>query len=130
MRTRPLEERDLPILEAIYDKLDYSFDDGFPKFLSSEFEAVEVVVDDKDLPIMVCGAKKAVEMVMICDPYPHVTVRLRGIALLHETMRNMLHSLGYKEATSFVPPQIVNTHGRAMQKRFGWVPAWKGYRVI
>lgn len=129
MTTRPLEERDLPVLEEIYNKLPYKFDGGFPNFLSAEYEGAEVVVDVDDRPLMVVGAKRAVEMVMVCDPSRPVLIRLQGIALLHERMRGMLQALGYKEASSFIPPQIEKTHGRTMQRRFGWLPAWKGYRV-
>jgi hypothetical protein len=129
MTTRPLEERDLPILEGIYDRLPYRFDGGFPKFLSAEYEGAAVVVDVDDRPLMVVGAKRAVEMVMVCDPSRPVMVRLIGIGLLHTAMRAMLRALGYTEAASFVPPAIERTHGRTMQKRFGWIPAWKAYRV-
>jgi len=129
MTTRPLEERDIPALKAIYNDLNYKFDDGFPDFLSDAYEAAEVVVDASDVPIMVVGAKKAVEMVMICSPNPHVLVRLKGIALLHERMRFILRNLGYKDANSFIPPEIEKTHGRTMVKRFGWIPSWKGYTI-
>lgn len=129
MRSRPLEERDLPVLEEIYNRLPYKFDGGFPDFLSAEYEAAEVVVDADDRPLMVVGAKKAVEMVMVCDPSRPVLIRLQGIALLHERMRAMLRALGYGEASSFIPPEIEKTHGRTMERRFGWLPAWKGYRV-
>jgi hypothetical protein len=129
VRTRPLETRDLPFLEAIYRELPYRFDGGFPDFLGAEYEAAEVVVDVEDRPLMVCGAKKAIEMVMVCDPARPVLIRLAGIGLLHERMRAMLQALGYQEATSFVPPEIERTHGRTMAKRFGWLAAWKAYRV-
>lgn len=129
MRNRPLEERDLPVLQAIYDRLPYRFDDGFPDFLSEEYEAAEVVVDTDDRPLMVVGAKRAVEMVMICDPSRPVLVRIHGIAMLHAALRKMLRALGYREASSFIPPEIEKTHGRTMERRFGWQRAWKGYRV-
>lgn len=130
MTTRPLEARDLPALRAIYDRLGYKFDGGFPDFLGPEYEMAEVVVDADDRPLMVCGAKRAIEMVMVCDPDRPVLIRLTGIALLHERMRAVLHALGYTEASSFVPPELVRTHGRTMQKRFGWLEAWKAYRVL
>lgn len=129
MTTRPLQEKDLPVLREIYERLPYKFDEGFPDFLSAEYEAAEVVVDAGDRPLMVVGAKRAVEMVMICDPSRPVLIRLQGIALLHEGMRRILRALGYREASSFIPPGIEKTHGRTMQRRFGWQPAWKGYRV-
>lgn len=137
MRRRVLEERDLPVLREIYDKLPYKFTadpekpeaGGFPDFLSEEYVAADVVVDADDRPLMVVGAKRVVEMVMICDPSRHVLIRLQGIALLHDWMRILLRSLGYREASSFIPPEIEKTHGRTMERRFGWQRAWKGYRV-
>ena len=129
MTTRPLEERDLPILQSIYNGLDYAFDDGFPDFLSDQYEAAEVVVDANDVPLMVVGAKKAVEMVMICNPNPPVIMRMQGIALLHARMQEILSRLGYKDASASIPPSIVETHGRTMQKRFGWLKAWPTYRI-
>ncbi len=129
MHRRKFEKRDVEVLQAIYDGLDYQFDGGFPDFLSEEWLSVDVVVDATDCPFAVCGAKRAVEMVMVCDPRRPVMVRLRGIALLHEGMRAVLRFLGYREASAFIPPQIEKTHGRTMERRFGWLPAWKGYRV-
>jgi hypothetical protein len=129
VHSRPLEERDLPRLREIYERLPYKFDGGFPDFLSAEYESAEVVVDADDRPLMVAGAKRAIELVMICDPARPVLVRLHGIALLHERLRVLLERLGLREAGSFIPPQIEKTHGRTMERRFGWLPAWKGYRV-
>lgn len=116
-------------LKAIYDRLPYRFDDGFPDFLGPDYERADVVVDAEDRPLMVCGAKKAIELVMVADPARPVVVRLAAIALLHQGLRSALNALGFKEASSFVPPEIEKTHGRTMQKRFGWLPAWKAYRV-
>lgn len=129
MQIRLLEERDLPVLRAIYDRLPYAFDGGFPDFLSAEYVTAEVVVDANDRPLMVAGAKRAIELVMICDPSRPVVVRLRGIALLHGRLRTLLRRLWLQEAASFIPPGIETTHGRTMERRFGWLPAWKGYRV-
>lgn len=129
MTTRPLEARDLAVLRAIYDALPYSFDGGFPDFLSEEYAAAEVVVDAADRPLMVAALKRAVELVMVCDPGRPVVVRMSGIALLTTRLRVVLHGLGLREASSFVPPEIEKTHGRTMERRFGWLPSWKGYRV-
>lgn len=121
MRTRPLEERDLPILEAIYNKLELAFDDGFPKDLQQPF----VVVDEQDKPFLLAGVKMVPELVMICDQKPHVLVRLRAIALMHETLREKFP----KGAFAFVSPKFCGGFIATMRKRFGWQKTWEGYRV-
>lgn len=129
MKARPLEKRDLAVLREIYARLPYRFDDGFPDFLSRDYEAAEVVVDADDRPIAVCAAKRAIEMVVVCDPRRPVLIRLQAFALMHEGFRKLLRGLGFTEAFAFVPPGIEQTHGRTMQKRFGWLRAWAAYRI-
>jgi hypothetical protein len=121
MRTRPLEYRDLPILEAIYNELDLSFEDGFPRDLQHAF----VVVDDEDRPFMLAGVKMVPELVMICDQRPHVTVRLKAIALLHETLRERFPA----GAFCFVSPRFGKSFIATMVKRFKWQRTWEGFRV-
>jgi len=121
MTTRPLEARDLPILEAIYNELQLNFDDGFPKDLQHAF----VVVDEEDTPIMMCGVKMVPELVMICDRRPHVVVRLKGIALLHEALRKVFPS----GAFCFISPKFGIGFAATMMKRFGWQETWKAFKV-
>jgi hypothetical protein len=125
MTTRPLERRDLPILEAIYNELDLQFIDGFPKSL----EEAHVVVDESDRPFMLAGVKMVPELVMICDQRPHLAVRLEGITLLHRALREKLHKRGFKEAVSFVSPRFGSSFVSVMVKKFGWKRAWEAFRV-
>jgi hypothetical protein len=121
MTTRPLEPRDLPILEAIYNELALAFADGFPTGLEHAF----VVADEQDRPFMLAGVKMVPELVMICDQRPHVTIRLKGIALLHETLRKQVPS----GAFCFVSPAFSKSFVRTMMKRFKWKKTWEGFRV-
>jgi hypothetical protein len=125
MTIRPLEKRDIPILEAIYNELDLQFIDGFPKGL----EEAQVVVDDGDRPFMLAGVKMVPELVMICDQRPHLAIRLEGITLLHKALRDRLHKRGFKEAVSFVSPRFGSSFVSTMIKRYGWKRAWEAFRV-
>jgi hypothetical protein len=125
MTTRPLEPRDLPILEAIYNELDLAFTDGFPADLQDAY----VVVDEADQPFMLAGVKMVPELVMICDQRPHPVVRLQAIALLHDTLRNVLRAKGFTEAFSFISPRFGAAFAVTMEKRFGWQRTWEAFRV-
>ena len=122
MTTRPLEPRDLPILEAIYNELHLGFTEGFPKGLQDAF----VVVDEADRPFMLAGVKMVPELVMICDQRPHVAVRLRAIALMHETLRKRFP----QGAFAFISPHCGRSFAATMMKRFGWRKTWEGFKVV
>jgi hypothetical protein len=121
MTTRPLETRDLPILEAIYNEQNLAFEDGFP----ADLENAYVVVDEQDLPFMLTGVKMVPELVMICDQRPHVVVRLKAIALMHQVLREKFP----RGAFCFVSPKFNCGFIATMVKRFQWVKTWEGYRV-
>ena len=121
MTIRPLESRDVPILQALYNEQELAFMDGFPANLQDAF----VVVDEQDRPFLLCGVKMVPELVMICDQKPHVAVRLRAIALMHETLRERFP----KGACAFVSPRFCGGFLRTMRKRFGWVKTWEAWSV-
>jgi hypothetical protein len=122
-----MEERDIPAIREIYDAAGYDF----PSFDSPLIEAVDVVVDDSDVPFMAAAAKRGIEVILFCAPKgaTHPQVKLEGIRLLHESMRDKIVPKGYDEAYSFLPPEIVKSHGRHLQRIFGWVPCWKAYLI-
>jgi hypothetical protein len=121
MTTRPLESRDLPILEGIYNELNLAFDGGFPADLQHAF----VVVDEQDRPFMLTGVRMVPELVMICDRRPHIVVRLKAIALMHEVLRKVFPG----GAFCFISPQFGIGFAATMVKRFGWKKTWEGYKV-
>lgn len=122
MTTRPLELRDIPILEAIYNELELSFDDGFPVSLQNPF----VVVDEQDRPFMMAGVKMVPELIMICDQKPHIAVRLKAIALMHEVLREKFPA----GAFAFVSPKFKCGFIATMVKRFRWAKTWDAYKVV
>ena len=121
MTVRPFEPRDLPILEAIYNELDLSFEDGFPTGLRDVF----VVVDEADQPFMLAGVKMVPELVMVCDQRPHMAVRLKALALMHETLRKRFP----QGAFAFISPRCGRSFAATMVRRFGWRKTWEGFRV-
>lgn len=121
MTTRPLEPRDIPILQSIYNELDLSFEEGFPVGLKHPF----VVVDEQDKPFMMAGVKMVPELVMICDQRPHLAVRMKAIAIMHEKLREFYP----QGAFAFISPRFGFSFAQTMVKRFGWKRTWEGFKV-
>ena len=129
MRTRSVREDDLPTLKEIYDTAGYKFD--WPDLLSDEFLSVEVVVDERDRPLMAAAAKKSVELFLICAPGGnlHPAMKMKAIWLLHLALRDALTLLGFYEATAFLPPELEKNYGRHLQRKFSWLPTWKAFCI-
>lgn len=124
-----MESRDIPAIREIYDSAGYDF--PFPDLSSPLIESVDVVVSDFDTPIMAAAAKRGIEVILFCSSKSgmHPLVKLEGIRLLHESMRDTITARGYAEAYAFLPPQLENNYGRHLQRMFNWQPAWKAYVV-
>lgn len=125
MIVRPFKMEDWPVLKDIYDHSGYDF--PFPDNLEDYF----VVVDDTDTPIMGAGAKLVPEVTLLCAPFgaTHPLVKVKGIALLHDVLRDTLMAKGHKEAICSVPPKLEANYGRHLQRHFHWKESWKTFRI-
>jgi hypothetical protein len=125
VRVRDYKFGDLAILREIYDHAGYDF--KFPENLADFL----VVVDDDDVPMMAAGHRLVPEITLLCAPggATHPLVKLKGIALLHESLRDKLVRKGYSEAIASVPPELERSYGRHLQRHFQWQESWKTYRI-
>lgn len=125
-----MELRDIPAIEAIHALAGYKF--PLPNLLSPMIEGVEVVVDDADAPIMAAAAKRGVELYLFCPPGGpmHPAVKIEGVRMLHESLRNTIVQKGYSEGYAWVPPEIERSFGRKLRRLFGWDKAWSSYRIL
>jgi hypothetical protein len=127
MRTRPLKDSDVPVLRQMYEASGFGYQ--FPNFDSGMFEAVVVVADDNDQPIMAAAAERIVQLYLLRGEIAHPAAALHAIRLLHEALRPALKEKGYREAEAFLPPAIAKSFGRRLMRSFGWLKNWPSYCV-
>ena|SRR5271156_5675780 len=128
MIVRPYRSSDELALREIYESTDFH-QLPFPD-LSSQL-ATSVLDDGEGNPLM-CGYMRLVpEGTLICAPggKMHPLVKLRGIRMVHENLRDVLVGMGYSEAIASVPPQL---HGyrRHLQRHLNWQESWPTYRIL
>lgn len=125
MTTRPLRADDIPILRQFYSASGFAYD--FPDL--SRMEAVLVVADENDRPIMAVAAEKLVQLYLFIGQEGHPAAKLHGIRLLHSAMSQELIRLGYNGAEAFIPPSIASVFGRRLERTFGWVKNWRSWTI-
>ena len=125
-----MEARDIPAIEAIHAIAGYKF--ALPDLASPMIEGAEVVVDENDVPILAAVAKRGVEIYLFCPQGGplHPTVKIEGVRMLHEGLRDRIVAKGYTEAYSCVPPEIEKSWGRKLRRLFNWERAWASYRIL
>ena len=67
----------------------------------------EVIVDQHDVPVLAAVAKRGVETLSVLASPEwsiHPAVKIDGIRMLHESLRNTIVAKGYNEAYACVPP--------------------------
>lgn len=119
MTVRPYQPSDEAILRELHRGHEFQFPENLTDYL--------VVVDDFNCPIMAAGAKLVPEITLLCsrNGSTHPLVKLRGIALLHEGLRNKLGA-NHTEAFAFAETKAF---GRHLQRLFHWRETWKCFRV-
>jgi hypothetical protein len=125
VNVRPFLESDRAILAEIHAQAAYGF--PFPE----NIEEYVVAADGAGFPVMAAGAKLIPEVTLICAPggSTHPLIKLKAIALLHESIRDKLIAKGYSEAIATVPPNLV-AYQRHLQRHFRWQhESWPVFRV-
>ena len=132
MRTRDLEERDIPVLERLHQ--DSGFDYPFPQFfvngkLNSDFTHVQVLEDDDGTIINVMPGKKLIEMYFFLNPHwRNPRWRLEALRFAHEEMRKWLVLNGWPEVQCWPPPQVEKSFGKRLSTIFHWTKSrWQSY---
>lgn len=123
MTVRRLHETDLPILRAMAEASGYEY----PSDLSSpHIEAVLIVADDEDRPIMACAAERIVQLYLyVRDATPGA--KMAALRLLHKEMPEVLKAKGYTEAEAFIPPCVELQFSRRLERSFQWKPNWRSW---
>lgn len=132
MTVRPLKSSDVPILQEMARKSgfpypDFSSDQLGPARTCPNVEAVVVVADDDDRPIMACAAKKLVELYLWCGEFERPHAKVFALRMLHEEMAKILKAKGYSSAEAFLPPTLAQRFARRLGKTFGWRPNWPSW---
>lgn len=123
MRTRPLRESDIPLLRAMADASGFPY----PDLSAARLEAVLVVVDDEDRPVMACAAERLVQMYLWSGTFQRPLAKVFALRLLHEAMSQELRRLGYTSVEAFLPPSLAKRFARRLEKTFGWIRNWPSW---
>ena len=123
MRVRSLRLSDIPILQEMASASGFPY----PEIPSRMLEAVLVVVDDDDQPIMACACERIVQTYLWSGKLYRLHAQAFAIRLLTEEMRKILRRKGYNWAEAFVPPTIAGRFGRLLERKFGWVKNWPSW---
>lgn len=116
MIVRPYQPDDLPLLREMHSGHKFSFPLNIEDYL--------IVVDDLGRPILAAGAKLVPEITLLCAAAPHPLVKLRGISLLHQALRDKLGGK-FTEAHAFLEPDSEKAFSRHLQRIFHWRETWK-----
>jgi hypothetical protein len=121
---RSMTAQDVPILERLHATSGYTH--AFP---SGPIEDAVVIVDETDHPIMAAIAERTIQLNFICGKERPLAV-LHGLRLLHGALREALKPKGYRMADAWLPPEICESFGRLLGKRFGWAKnLWPSFSV-
>jgi hypothetical protein len=116
MTARPLEERDVPALEAIADANGYEYEN----LDSPHIAAVYVVEDDDGNIIAAASAKRIIELYLYMPQGGSAVTKLSALRMLHNKMATELRGFLYTEANIFLPPELEKGFGETLRKFFGW----------
>ncbi len=123
MTVRPIHESDFPALKAMADACGYPY----PELNSACLEAIRVVVDDEDRPVMAAAAERLVQIYLWSGEFRRPIAKVHALRLLHEEMALCLKQKGYTGAEAFLPPTLARRFGKRLEKTFGWVRNWPSW---
>jgi hypothetical protein len=121
MRVRSLKASDIPILKAMAEASGYPYPDP------CGLEAIQVVVDEGDRPLMAVGAERILQLYLWSGRFDRPLAKLHCLRLIHETMAIELRNLGYHSSEVFLPPAIADKFGARLERTFGWIKNWQSW---
>ncbi len=96
--------------------LDYKF----PDLSQPQFVDIEIAEED-GLIIGAIASRKTVETYLLIDPdWKTPGWRQEALMQLHLSAHGAVKALGFTDANAWVPPQVVKSFGRRLQRVFGW----------
>ena len=122
MTVRQMEPRDIPALNAMAEASGFPY----PALTDPMVETVFVVVDQDDVPLMGCAAKKLIETYLYSD-LRSPGVKIAAIRALHERMGAVLKEKGYNSVEAFLPPLVERRFGHRLATLFGWTRNWNSW---
>jgi hypothetical protein len=132
MQVRPLKPEDIPILKRWAEASGFPY----PELDHPHIEAVLVVADSEDRPIVSGTAKRLIEMYGHFDPEASPVILIKALGLLHEGMAATLREKGYNVCECFVPPAIEKTFGARLMRGirspgflWRWAKNWQSYTI-
>jgi len=125
MHVRALKQSDIPILRQMAEA------SGFPYPDPLKLEAVRVVADDEDRPLMAAGAERLIQAYLWCGDFQRPHAKVFALRMLHDDMVVRLRAKGWTEINCFLPPAKALQFGRRLERTFSWVRNWPSwYRKI
>lgn len=124
MTVRDFKRSDLPALQEMAEASGCPY----PECLDNPMiEAISVVVDEKDRPIMACAVERIIQGYLFTSNQGHPAMRLHAMRLLHQEMAGKLRSLGYNSCEAFLPPKLELSFGKRLERCFGWTKNWSSW---
>ena len=123
MITRTLKPSDIPILRSFADASGFPY----PDLAAAHMEAVVVVADDDDRPVMACAAERLVQLYLYCGEFKRPHAKVFALRLIHEAMAAELKRKGYASAEAFIPPTLAKRFSNRLEKIFGWRRNWPSW---
>jgi hypothetical protein len=100
---------------------------GFPYPDPLKLEAIRVVADDEDRPIMAAGAERLIQAYLWCGDFQRPHAKVFAMRLLQDEMIAVLKSKGYDSIEAFIPPTLAKRFARRLVKTFGWRKNWQSW---
>jgi len=124
MTVRPLKLKDIPILKAMAAKAGFPY----PELgTASNLEAVRVLADDDDRPIMAAAVERILQVYLWCGDLENPLAKVHAVRLLQEDLMCVMKQRGYNSCEAFIPPALAERFGRRLEKTFGWVRNWQSW---
>ena len=121
MHVRALKQSDIPILRKMAEA------SGFPYPDPLKLEAIRVVSDDEDRPLMAAGAERLIQAYLWCGDFQRPHAKVFALRLLHDDMVAVLRAKGYTSIEAFLPPTLVKRFARRLEKTFKWTRNWPSW---
>lgn len=118
MTIRPYRASDDARLKEIYAEMGFSYQ--FPNLSEPQFVNIQVAEDD-GVVVGAIASRMTVETYLLMDKgWKTPGWRQEILMQLHLSAHKAVKALGYTDANAWVPPEVVKSFGRRLQRVFGW----------
>lgn len=114
MRVRWFRKDDAPITAQHYDESIHGT--KAIDFSAPDMAAVFVLVDENEVPRMVMGARKTVEIMLVADPkWSDAAARMAGLRMLAGELFKALFAQGYRSAHCWIEEKLMKSYPRRLR---------------